>query len=378
MIMPLAGRRIGLLTPLASRLGGGVFEAIVTQAAMLRGLGAVPVVIAVADPFNAADQSRLLPGEILIAPPHGPGVLCYSRRLLPLLLEAELDCLHLHGIWLYPSRAATRWAAITGRPYLISPHGMLDPWIAARGRWKKALARAGYERASWRAATRLHALTQTEADSIRCATGRADSLIVPNAAPPAAASPGQGRAPEVLYLGRIHPKKNLPAVLAAWQQLATAHALPPTARLTIAGWGDPEHVAAFKADLAHAPPSAHFIGPCFDGAKQAALTHARFTILPSFSEGLPIAVLESWASGTPALISQACNLPEGLSAGAALDCGMTADQIAPVLLRALAMSEAEWLTMAHASCQLADSTFGAATVSARWAAAYAEVLEDKP
>jgi poly(glycerol-phosphate) alpha-glucosyltransferase len=41
---------------------------------------------------------------------------------------------------MYPSRAGLQWARRTGKPYLISPHGMLDPWITGRGRAKKALA----------------------------------------------------------------------------------------------------------------------------------------------------------------------------------------------------------------------------------------------
>ena len=34
-------------------------------------------------------------------------------------------------------------------------------------------------------------------------------------------------------------------------------------------------------------------------------------ILPSFSEGLPMAVLEAWAYGLPVLMTDHCNLPEG-------------------------------------------------------------------
>ena len=41
-------------------------------------------------------------------------------------------------------------------------------------------------------------------------------------------------------------------------------------------------------------------------------------ILPSFSEGVPMAVLEAWAHAKPALITPQCNLPEGIEAGAAI------------------------------------------------------------
>ena len=41
-------------------------------------------------------------------------------------------------------------------------------------------------------------------------------------------------------------------------------------------------------------------------------------ILPSFSEGLPMSVLEAWAYQLPVVMTDFCNLPEGFEAGAAI------------------------------------------------------------
>lgn len=54
----LRGKRIGLLTASASRLGGGVFEAVAAQADLLRSLGALPVVIALKDQHSTVDAPR--------------------------------------------------------------------------------------------------------------------------------------------------------------------------------------------------------------------------------------------------------------------------------------------------------------------------------
>ena len=64
MSAPLSGRRIGLLTAAASRLGGGVFEAVVAQAELIRSLGGEAVVFALADRHAAADRHRLGPSEV--------------------------------------------------------------------------------------------------------------------------------------------------------------------------------------------------------------------------------------------------------------------------------------------------------------------------
>ena len=370
----LAGRRIGLLTASASRLGGGVFEAVAAHAALLRELGAEPVVVALRDRFSAADAERFAGCELHHAAVRGPRMVGYAPHLAGLLDAAELDLLHLHGIWMYPSHAGAEWARRSGKPYLISPHGMVDPWITRRGRWKKALARWGYERRSWQRASAFHALTAQEALDIDKETGRKDSLVIVNHGPPPAPMPMASRTATILYLGRIHPKKNLAALVRAWSMLELGGQCPPGARLLIAGWGEPQDVAALQRDLASAPGSIHFLGPQFGSDKARLLAEARFMVLPSLSEGLPVAILESWAAGIPVLMSSECNLPIGFEQGAAMDCGMDSASIAAALHRALTIGESEWLAMARAASLLANGPFSRAAVARQWQRAYAALI----
>jgi glycosyltransferase involved in cell wall biosynthesis len=146
------------------------------------------------------------------------------------------------------------------------------------------------------------------------------------------------------------------------------------ARLTIAGWGDDAATAALQAALAHAPPSVEFVGPIFGEAKQRLLESAHFTILPSLCEGLPMSVLEGWAMGAPAIMSAECNLPEGYCAGAAIDCGVSAEQISAALEQALGIGHAEWQAMSSAALALASGPFSANEVTARWAAVYSNAM----
>lgn len=367
---PLAGKRIGLLTAFASRRNGGVFEAVVQHAAMIRALGGEPHVFALDDPDAAADRHRFAGAPVHLARVVGPAQIGYAPELAGMMVRAGLDLLHLHGIWMYPSAAGAQWARRTGGPYIVSPHGMLDPWITARGRGKKALARIGYERASWRAAARLHALTPREARDIERESGRSDAVVIPNAGPEALPLSEEPRKPGFLYLGRIHVKKNVSALLAAWRALDAAGKLGETT-LTIAGWGAAEDVAALEAELESAPPSARFAGPLFGADKAAAFTEAGFFVLPSHSEGLPVVVLEAWAANLPVLMTQECNLPEGFAAGAAIDCGYDPAEIAAALRRALAMPDSERRAMAQAAHGLATGPFSVAAVTARWGEVYA-------
>jgi poly(glycerol-phosphate) alpha-glucosyltransferase len=365
---------VGLLTASASRLGGGVASAVEAQARMIRDRGGRATVIALEDAYSGEAPAALGETPLLTAKPRGPRLLGYAPGLARKLAEADPDLLHLHGIWTDLSRIATRWARQTGRAYLISPHGMLDPWITGRGRWKKALARAGYERASWARADAFHALTEDEAADIRREAGDCPVHVIPNAGPPAAPDPGGSRRPLVVYLGRVHPKKNLAALVAGWRGAA----LPPEAELAIAGWGAPADVGALEAGVRQGPPSIRFLGPVHGEAKQALLREARFMVLPSLSEGLPMAILEAWAAGTPTLMTAACHLPQGFAAGAALDCGIEPQAIADRLEHALAIDDSDWARMAEAALDLARGPFSADHVSRRWVEAYRALAKRPP
>jgi poly(glycerol-phosphate) alpha-glucosyltransferase len=370
MNRPLAGRRIGLLTASASRMGGGVFEAVVAQAQIIAAHGGEPIVFALEDEHGADDRARFGSAEVQTFAVRGPRQIGYAPELSSALLAARLDCLHLHGIWMYPSRAGAVWAQNSGKGYIISPHGMLDPWITGRGRWKKTLARVGYERAGWRRATFLHALTAREAADIACESGRSDSMVIANAAPPVLERTEQFRAPHVAYIGRIHPKKNLLELVAAWSKVRRS----THARLIIAGWGDHEAVTALEAAISAADGSVQFVGPVYGDAKREILAHARFIVLPSLSEGLPMAVLEGWAAGTPSIMTRECNLSEGFACGAAIECGAGATGIAAALERALELKPAQWQAMADNALGLAAGPFSAETIAGRWSEAYLRAI----
>ncbi len=112
-----------------------------------------------------------------------------------------------------------------------------------------------------------------------------------------------------------------------------------TWRLVIAGWDDRGHEASLKqlcrelglpfSDITAGAigesfpderngASVVFAGPAFGASKRRLYEIADAFILPSHSEGLPMAVLEAWAAGLPVLMTEACNLPEGLEVAAAI------------------------------------------------------------
>jgi poly(glycerol-phosphate) alpha-glucosyltransferase len=141
----------------------------------------------------------------------------------------------------------------------------------------------------------------------------------------------------LLYLGRMHPKKGLSNLLRAWAKLRGSEDWV----LAVAGWDQAGHEAelkrlaseleiywADKRSQPHCPASVLFLGPQFATAKKALLARCDAFILPSFSEGVPMAVLEAWSYAKPVLMTPQCNLPEGFAAHAAIEIESEPDAIA--------------------------------------------------
>jgi poly(glycerol-phosphate) alpha-glucosyltransferase len=127
----------------------------------------------------------------------------------------------------------------------------------------------------------------------------------------------------LLYLGRLHPKKGLPNLIRAWNEVSGIGDLKEGASewtLVIAGWdqgGHEEELKSLTKDL-NIDQRTLFIGPLFGDERDGAYANASAFILPSFGEGVPLAVLEAWANSIPVLMTPQCNLPEGYSAKAAI------------------------------------------------------------
>jgi poly(glycerol-phosphate) alpha-glucosyltransferase len=143
----------------------------------------------------------------------------------------------------------------------------------------------------------------------------------------------------LLFLGRLHPKKGIRELLIAWARIAKdSPGIARSWRLAIVGWDDAgllEQLRATTKELGLGEDSVVFPGALFGEDKAAALWNADAFVLPSYSEGLPMAVLEAWAHGLPVFMTRECNLPEGFDAGAAIEIRTDPAELAAVLARAL-------------------------------------------
>lgn len=262
---------------------------------------------------------------------HGLG-----ERLLATEARADLKKLgagagvfHLHGVWDPILRAAASTARALRVPYVVTPHGMLDPWSLGQTtakRLKKRVALAfGYRRMLDGAAF-IHALNADEARLLDPLRLRAPREVFPNGifieefddlpAPGEfrKARPEIGDDPFVLFLSRLHFKKGLDYLVDAFAQIRAKH---PALRLVVAG-PDDGYRATLEQRIADRKVAdrAHVVGPLYGEEKLAALVDSALFCLPSRQEGFSMAITEAMACRLPVVVSDQCHFPEVAEAGA--------------------------------------------------------------
>ena len=377
--------RTANLTHSISRNAGGLFESVRRLVQSLGDTGMDVRVLGVQDEFTAEDVTAWAPVWAMGFKPAWPTSFGYSPKFFSSLVEFAPQVTHTHGLWVYPSVATNHYCRRSKTPYLISPHGMLDPWAIRNSRWKKVIAYFLYEGAHLNGARCVRALCESEARSIRQVGLKNHIAIIPNGidlptAPPRQDPPWHGLLEPgrktLLFLSRIHPKKGLPNLLQAWAQ--SRKAAPHRAEdwtLIVAGWnqgGHEQELQRLATDLElpwadtrtgnaggrdSRGASVLFVGPQFGPAKVACYHGCDGFILPSFSEGLPMVVLEAWAHGKPVVMTPECNLPEGFACGGAVSIEANPDRIARGLDLFWSMTDAERISMGRRGYELTRARF---------------------
>ena len=227
---------------------------------------------------------------------------------------SQYDIVHIHNLFLFPQFAAARAARRAGVPYIVSLHGALDPYLRTRGRRRKAVNDALWQRRMLEGARAIHLLTDTEcqqtADIAPCVPRAVvpSGIVVDRFAGLADGSLFRRRhldgesGPLVLYLGRISHKKGLGTLLDAFAEVRRTI---PSAALAIVGPDDEGLTPGLKqrARRLGLTQGVTFTGPLYDKELQSALAACDAWVLPSHTENFGIAVIEALAAGCPVICS---------------------------------------------------------------------------
>lgn len=216
------------------------------------------------------------------------------------------DIVHVHGLWVFFNHLACLFARVQGKPLVLSPHGMLDPWALSQKKLKKKAAFLLYQGRDLKTASALQATAGMEAGYLRRLGLGGTLAVVPNGVDipvfeKEAARPGNGRR-RLLFLSRVHPKKGVLELLRA---VAHLRAIIENGKwvVTIAGPGEGGFLAVAEREARKLGVDSlvEFPGAVDNGAKWDLYRSSDLFILPTYSENFGLVVAEALGCGVPVI-----------------------------------------------------------------------------
>ena len=255
----------------------------------------------------------------------------------------KVDLAHLHGVWTPILLRTAKEARRRQLPYVLAPHGMLDPFCLSQRRLKKKIALAVAYRRMLNGARVVHALNADEQRLMKPLGLTAPAIVIPNGVnledlhplpEPGtfrSAHPELEARPFFLFLSRLHFKKGLDLLAEGFARFINRGG---GMDLVVAGPDEGVRDDFEQRIAAHGLQArVHVVGPIYGGQKLAALRDAAAFVLPSRQEGFSVAITEALACRLPVAITESCHFPEVAEAGAGLIVPLDPEALAEAMVK---------------------------------------------
>jgi glycosyltransferase involved in cell wall biosynthesis len=302
--------------------------------------------------------------------------------------EAErFDIVHIHELWHHSHLVAYRVAKSLGIPFVVSIHGALEPWGLSFKKCKKRIYSSLIQRRILREASALHAITTREVESIKNFKVSNRIVVIENGVDLSEFQnlPPKQRLVEyfpelrnkeiILFLGRLHINKGLDILVRAFRRVVEKY---PNARLLLVGPdenGYKEQIIKliYEGNIAE---KVILTGLLVGEKKHSALSGADLFVLPSYSEGFSVSILEAMASGLPVVITKPCNFPEVGEQNAGIVINPNVDELEEAISKLLADIEIR-RKMGENGKKLIMEKYNWEAISDRMLNLYKDVLDRK-
>jgi len=257
------------------------------------------------------------------------------------LAAARADVVHVHGLWNMTSWAGGASARAAGKPYVVSPRGMLQPEAMRRHEALKTVAYWAVERRNLRSAALLHATSDAEQGELRrfgpavamipngvtqtCATSHAIAALRQRAQ--------IGETDQIVaFLGRLHPIKRLDLLAGAFAIVRRSH---PSATLLIAGPDEGGYRSRVEPLFAETANSTRWLGTLDSEQIAALFADSRVLVQCSDSESFGMSIAEALTAGVPVVATKGSGWPDLHSTGSGYSVAHDAAAIAEGIVRVL-------------------------------------------
>lgn len=296
-----------------------------------------------------------------------------KQQWIELLNNLQPDIVHINGCWIPTSALVQKWAQKKGYKVVLSPHGMLEPWIMQRHYWtRKWPAIKLYQQNAVKQADMIHVTAESEKENLLKLGWNNRISIVANGinVQDIKIKTSWKRGYKILFLSRIHPKKGIEFLLDAVPHL------DKRLHVIIAGEGEATYIEQLKAlaQERQITDRIQFIGGVYGDKKWELYQEADVFVLSTYSENFGIVVAEALASGTPVITTKGTPWAELESYRCGWWINIGTDPLVTAMQSFLSLSESELESYGRNGRRLIEEKYDSEIIANNMMALYQTVI----
>lgn len=300
-----------------------------------------------------------------------------KREWQALIEKIRPDVVHINCCWMPGCAFAQKWAQQMGVKVVLSPHGMLEPWIMARHYWTRKLpALLLYQKRAVVEADRLHATAESEKQNLMKLGYNNRISVIANGidVDNVEMKHSWKRNREILFLSRVHVKKGINFLIEA--VAALKNELDGYC-VNIAGEGEESYVNELRqlAVRFGVEDMVKFTGGVYGDSKWELFRHADVFVLPTHSENFGIVVAEALACGTPVITTKGTPWQELETNGCGWWTEIGTEALIAALRKFLALSDGDIGRMGRNGRKLIEDKYSSRKMAEDMVRMYNEILK---
>lgn len=271
------------------------------------------------------------------------------------------DLVHVNCCWMPACAFVQQMAQKRNIKVVLTPHGMLEPWIIKRHYWtRKFPALMLYQKNAICKADCLQATAESEKKNLLKLGYNSNIKIVKLGidAESITMKTSWKKSKQLLFLSRVHVKKGINYLIEAADILRNEL---QGYKIVVAGEGDADYIATLKQQIVDKglQDIIQLIGGVYGDKKWELFQASDFFVLPTHSENFGLAIAESLASGTPVIttVGTPWNDLNSSNSGAWIEIGT--QPLVDTLKRFLSLSDEEMETMGKNGRKLIETKYSA-------------------
>ena len=300
----------------------------------------------------------------------------WKKAVVDLLDSVRPDIVHVNCCWTPDCAMIQRLAQKRGYKVVLTPHGMLEPWIIKRHYWtRKVPALWLYQKAAMQRADCVQATAESERDNLLKLGYNSNIKVVRLGidADGIEMKKSWKKTRQILFLSRVHVKKGINFLIEAADVLRNEL---QGYKILVAGEGNADYVEAMKRMICDRglQDIVQLVGGVYGDEKWRLFQTSDFFVLPTHSENFGLAIAESLASGTPVIttVGTPWNDLNSSNSGAWIEIGT--QPLVETLRRFLSLSDEDLETMGKNGRKLIETKYSAKVMAEEMMEVYQSIV----